>query len=344
MALCLVALACSEGVPSAQQDAASPEPDASAADGCFDFQPQAPGERVAGYCSRQIDADLDGEFEIRTFYQYEDELLVKVSSRDPDDPPQQTWEYDEDGNLLVHKGFDVDESLRWSETFTYDDAGNPLSWAQDLDGDGADDKSEAYAYDCFEPDQSEPYPGACTVDYDHNADGEIDGTTTRRWEDQNLIEEASSAAGSATPAVIRTFSYDDDGQLLTIDIDSNGDGQTDDRLGNDYDDDGLLVRDWYDNGADGSLDLSVEYSHDAEGHVVAHAHYQGDDLVNSVVLERDAMGNITRETSIEHDGNEEDIRVEVSSFDDDGNLVARAVDTGGNGRYDTCEHFTYECW
>jgi len=343
LAMWLIASACSEGVSAALEDSGAPEPDASVAAGCFDFEPDGPGERVAGFCSRRIDSDLDGEIDIETFYQYEDGLLVQISGRDPGDPPQQTWQYDDDGNLLVHQGFGSDEELRWSETYSYDSAGNALTWAQDLDGDGSDDKLEAYGYACFDADD-EKHPGACTIDYDHEADGEIDATTMRAWEDGLLMEETSLAAGSTAEPVMRTYRYDDDGQLLTIDIDSNGDGEADDRLGNDYDRDGNLVRDWYDSGADGTLDLKVEYAHDAEGHVVAHSHYRGEDLVHSVVLERDGDGNIVRETSIEHDGDDEDISVQVSRFDGDGNLLARAVDSSGDGRYDSCERFTYECW
>ena len=343
LAMCLIVFACSEGVSPPGQDAGSPEPDASASNGCFDVEIESPGERVAGFCSRGIDSDLDGELDVETFYRYEDGLLVQITERDPDNPPQQTWEYDDDGNLLVHKGYGEDEALRWREAYTYDGAGNPLSWAQDLDGDGADDKVETYAYDCFDAD-GEKHPGACTIEYDHDGDGEIDGTTTRAWDDGLLIEEVSLGASSTAEPITRTYRYDGDGQLLTIDIDSSGDGEPDDRLGNDYDEDGNLVRDWYDSGANGTLDLKVEYARDAEGHVVAHAHYRGDELVNSVVLERDADGNIVRETSIEHDGDDEDISVRVSRFDGDGNLVARAIDSTGDGRYDTCEQFTYECW
>jgi hypothetical protein len=343
LAMCWIALGCSEGVSPAFEDAGTPGPDGSVASGCFDFEIESLDERVPGFCSRGIDTDLDGELDIESFYQYEGGLLVSLSERDPDDPPQQTWEYDADGNLLVHQGFDDDEALRWSEAYSYDGAGNPLSWTQDLDGDGEGDRIETYAYACF--DVEERHPGPCTIEYDDDADGSIDGTTVREWDDDGLLlEEVSRAADTTAEPVTRTYRYDDDGQLLTIDIDSNGDGEADDRLGNDYDDDGSLIRDWYDSGANGSLDLKVEYARDAEGHVVAHSHYRGEDLVHSVVLERDRGGNIVRETYIDHDGDEEDISVQVSRFDDAGNLVARAVDASGDGRYDSCERYTYECW
>lgn len=312
---------------------------------CFDVEAQPLGEQVVGYCSKSTDTNLDGSFEIRTYYTYEGDRLASVSFGDPDAPPQETWTYDDLGNLLDYSAYEPDgETLRRHEIYAYDSVGNLLSFAEDSDGDGQRDRQETSSYDCFEVvEMPEKRPGPCLVVFDIDGDGEADGMTSFEWDDNGRLSHERSLELESGEVVERAYSYNEQGNLLAIDIDVDGDGIANSRLGSDYDHDGELTREWFDANADGNTEVSTEYERDEAGNITEEAYFRKDALTRQVTFERDPTSNTVRETSVNYES-EPQTRVVVSRFDDAGNIVAKAIDDGGNGRFDTCERYQYNCW
>lgn len=219
----------------------------------------------------------DQRFQInRETLQYDGDNLVRLnrerSDGEPfDDPDAQTevyresidYAYDDASNLIAQEvDFGADGSIDERQTYGYDDAGRRILYEEDNDADGVVDLRHRFAFDAqgnqtlFERDDNgdgvlerrttsvyDTDGNLLMTEWDDGADGISDGR--REWtydaagreltftRDEDLSDDSPDYASART--------YDDSGNELTFEIDSNGDGEIDERTVSTYEAGGGLL-------------------------------------------------------------------------------------------------------
>ena len=255
----------------------------------------------------------------------------------------ETYSYDADRNLLAYR-FELTSGINCymcrSNTYTYDNNRNLLTSRADSDGDGTDNRVKTYTYDAagnqlsFSEDfynngyvnittySYDPYGNVLTESYDGGSNGNFerlytftydangnrmtgsqdtngDGTaniiTTSTYDaDVNLLTKSQDANGDGTANIITTYTYDADGNRLTDSYDADGDGAANIITTYTYNGNGIMLSDSYDNSDDDSHNYTRTYLYDADSNMVSKTKYNDyDDILDyAYTLTYDAFGNM----------------------------------------------------
>lgn len=197
-------------------------------------------------------------------------------------------------------------------TYSYDANGNRLGYDLDEGGDDLVDRSYAYTYD---------------------ANG------------NRLTEEHRTGDGTLTRGV--TNVYGTTGNLLKMELDSEGDGVVDQRIT--YDAHGNMLVDEWDRDNDGVVERRFTYtnvySYDEDGHVLVVERY--DSAINPGTPGRrftrtyDAVGNLLIDESDNNADGVVDRRL-TYTYDQRGNVLTDVKDLDADGNVDARYTYTYD--
>lgn len=182
-----------------------------------------------------------------------------------------------------------------------------------------------------------------TADYDVNGDGSVQTQIRYTYDNPQgrTKEEYFNSAGANTANF--TYQYDANGNLTSLQKDTNADGPVDQVTTYTYDTDGLLLREILSTG--GQTVSSTQYTYAANGN-----------LTDKVEVGRDSGGNnFFRATTYQYDTNRNVVRQEVDvdqngtadsittyTYDEDGRVQAQAIDSNADGTEDSRNTFTYD--
>lgn len=172
-----------------------------------------------------------------------------------------------------------------------------------------------------------------TVSTDRNADGVIDDIVTTVYDDNgNVIRIILDSDGDRTPNSITTYTYDTENNLIQRSEDFDGNGSID-RLFNNYTYDAAGNRTSEPYG--GNSDGTIFRTYDAAGNLTSSSiDFQNDGILDSIYRQAyDADGNLTGTFS---DDNGDGIvdRSTVYTYDAAGNRISQASDINGDGIID----------
>ncbi|MDC1454061.1 hypothetical protein N8352_07185 [Porticoccaceae bacterium] len=157
---------------------------------------------------------------------------------------------------------------------------------------------------------SHSFKAEATDSADNDANGEANEISTFTYDaDGNLLTISYDANGFSS---ITTYTYDDNGNELTASNYSNGDGEADIIANSTYDDDG------------NRLTISVDFNSDGEPDQIITGTYDDDGNTLTRSVDFNGFSSITTYT-----------------YDDNGNRLTESYDYNGNGELDEISTFTY---
>lgn len=145
--------------------------------------------------SHELDNDGDGLVEERQTFDAEGRVLTDQGYHDGVLDSATTYEYDEDGNLVVERAMDGEATLLSLKQYAYGEGSRLTELTVDGDGDGIDDAVTRWGYD---------------------AEGHL-----------LIVEERRSADPDAPFVVTEDYTYDAEGRLIETTLDSDADGTPD---------------------------------------------------------------------------------------------------------------------
>ena len=155
-----------------------------------------------------------------------------------------------------------------------------------------------------------------TTSYDTNGDGIADSIYTYTYDSNgNRLTVSSDTNGDGTAESIYTYTHDSNGNLLTNSYDSNGDG-TANYIGTyTYDSNGNQLTSSYDTNGDGTAESIYTYTYDSNGN----------------------------QLTFSYDGNADGIADSISSYtyDSNGNQLTSSNDSNADGITDRITTYTY---
>lgn len=230
------------------------------------------------YRLSQVDVYTSGEARAATEFMSSYELtyddsnyLSSVTYYDEDGDVTQTFGYtfDENGNLtgIERSGYDA--------VYVYNEDNNPVSLTVDTDGDGETDDVTLYQYNAEgELVQYDEYeqPGdvldsstrlfyneegqISQVEYDSDADSVYEEVHSFTYSASGKLTEDSETENGINDE-LRTYFYDSEDRLSSIEEDSNYDSTADSVREFEYDENGLIVKITEDDNNDGNIDMEA---------------------------------------------------------------------------------------
>ena len=192
-----------------------------------------------------------------------------------------TYSYDADGKLSLEEidngidgivdgrvvyGYDPDGTLRftdsgygngaWRESYEYNDAGDRVS-IEFIWGEAGSHANALYTFD------HDALGNVVAEVQDWDSDGVADYRISWEYTGCNPLTETREPTSSDATQVL-TYSYDEHGNLVTVERDSGPDGDIDIRITFSHDADGNVVSEEYDSGANGTVDTRATYTYDAK--------------------------------------------------------------------------------
>ena len=142
---------------------------------------------------------------------------------------------------------------------------------------------------------------------------------------------------------IETYTLDESGDRIRIDVDTGADGNTDRVERYEVDAGGKRIRTDFDDDADGIIDRSEIYALDADGNRIrTDFDDDGDGIIDrSEIYTLDADGNRIR-IDFDDDGDGTIDRSEIYTLDADGNRIRTDFDDDGDGIIDRSEIYTLD--
>ncbi|KZZ36664.1 MULTISPECIES: hypothetical protein [unclassified Oleiphilus] len=150
---------------------------------------------------------------------------------------------------------------------------------------------------------------------DFNNDGTVDKTIHYSYDSQNRLTQTSDSASNT----VETISYDDDGNILSKEIDRPEDEL--DILQSYTYQDSLLSKLETDLGNDGTIDILAEYQYDTEGNVILYTVSRNSELASSVSYTY--SGNRLRSQSEDSDNDGEANSSISYNYDLNGNILSQ---------------------
>ena len=272
--------------------------------------------------------------------------------------------HDGDGNAVSSDtDEDNDGDIDSRGTFTWDAYGNPVLSEYDTDNDGDVDRRHAYTYDenGNRLSQESDYDGDDIVDYRMTSTYDAQNHLLSRVEDYgdslpverltlmydlagNLVLVNGTVDEDDTIVYRQAFSYSEDNELTSMEIDHGNDGYLDWRARYTYDSDGNLLY-WENLNNDGDVTRRVTHSHDGDGNLVMQATDEDADGAFEYVLTYtyDPAGNTLSAQGDLPDSDEFDFEVDIT-YDSAGNILSMEYDEGADGTVDYLRSLEYGCW
>jgi hypothetical protein len=287
--------------------------DAGAADAGGDDDAGDAGAAAQRPCSGEEDQGIDGIVDVswRYFHDANGRDLRHEGDEDEDGLAEQTIEYEwtDFGELAANRHRRGREIIV-SETRTYDDAENVVAWVMDGDGDGSA-PALTINYD-YQSDR------LAIEDRDNETDGEIDLRRTYAYDDEGQIRTVEDDVGPPLDGDVDVrffYAYDQGGQFTTVEWDSPVGGETEDIETYTYDSAGREVSYVLDRGKDGFAEQRTTRTYDSEGRLIE--------------LVWDLDGD---------DDDPERVLTELHTYEGD-----REVEVRSTGLYELLVTYSYEC-
>jgi hypothetical protein len=251
------------------------------------------------------------------------------------------YTYDADGNLdTVTVDEDADGLIDRIITYTWTADGQQSTIGYDLDADGVDDYTVEYYYDAAGNEiRAKLLMGTTTIeayDYTYDADG-------------NMLSYEVDSDGDGVVDSRATYTWDVNGNLVRTETDSDGNYLADEIITYTYDADDNLIEVQTDSDADGTVDTSAWYTYDSAGNLDRVAFDQDGDgfLVSSedYCLLYDWSPDGSEESRIDFDSDCDDVSDLVHlerTYDSDGNRLTSRWDKDFDGSLDEIYTYTYD--
>ncbi|MCB1700939.1 MAG: hypothetical protein H6985_06535 [Pseudomonadales bacterium] len=257
---------------------------------------------------------------------------------------QYQWRYDTAGNLLREEyRFQAEAIPYFCTAFEYDVNGSPTH------AKGCPEYSAAVQPRYYRKFEHDPQ-GLLDRDTWHDSDGnqctEYRYTYDSRGNQTARITQTNPACASWTQVnTVERWLYNEEGQIIQREYDSNGDGTVEDRNNWEFDSQGNLLRELVSHPEASPPivnSLVTSYEYDAQGRKVRHtAHiwspggllstqweYSGNTVVRSATYDDfDGFGGLQRT---------------FSSYDDSGNPIEYRTDIEGDGNWDSVSRLEYD--
>ncbi|MCF6235867.1 MAG: Ig-like domain-containing protein [Gammaproteobacteria bacterium] len=159
-----------------------------------------------------------------------------------------------------------------------------------------------------------------------------------------LLEKREDYDGDGTADVIRTYTYDANGNELTNSYDGDGNGTADTIFTSSYDAKGNRLTYSRDEDGDGTVDSTSALTYDANGNRLTESYdANGDGTAERIeTFTYDAKGNLlTYSRDEDGDGTAEKIETYTYTYDANGNALTASFDDGGSTA-DSITTFTYD--
>ena len=237
----------------------------------------------------------------------------------------QTWTYDDNNLIKEEIDYDLDGSIDWSRTTTYDDNGNRIKEEIDHDGDGINDHISLKEYFTEE--------GLTRIErYSYMS---IFPQNISIYEDSNLIQE-TSYNDDGTVIFTDTMTYDDSGHLILKEYNRDGDGSLELVESWSYDDNANLIQKTIDsdyfNGI-GNIDEINSWIYDSNNNLTQTIKQSGDGTVYWSETSAYAGNNLTLKNT-DDDGDGLPDKIERYAYDDNGNVIRYEEDRNGDATPD----------
>ena len=185
-------------------------------------------------------------------------------------------------------------------------------WEQlDSDLDGQADKSIRRTFD------AEGRPLVFTRDDD--GDGAVDYRETRQYDANGFAASFTKYLNGNTS--IENYSWDADGNQISRDLDSNGDGVPDGRFISHYNEFGVLTQIDVDNQANGSTEGYIYYLYNAQGQTIEESIDQDGDGQKDIISKYYYTNGLLSETAYDADGDGIADITELFEVDANGNMT-----------------------
>lgn len=242
--------------------------------------------------------------------------------------------YDNDGDGAADRGI----------ANIYDDQNREISSLEDDNGDGVPDYISTYDY--TEDNQ------IAVIYIDDNADGIYDSASYRYYPDSPSRK--YSGDSRYFPAERIEYDYDADGNIDAISYfkydkykhnteysESSGDGILNYRITREYDEMGRFKLMMEDYNGDGNIDSTIKHMRTTTTSEVQFD-YENDGVIDYLIfMTLDENGNeLSRKIDSSNDGNWD--RIETYTYDDAGHLLSHAFDAPADGTTDIMHTYTYD--
>jgi serralysin len=174
-----------------------------------------------------------------------------------------------------------------------------------------------------------------TLESDRDADGIIDYALTVEYDAQDRISQLIEGDG------IVSYLYDANENIISAEFDESDDGSVDSIISYTYDANDNLVSWGFDNDDDGITDDSCHsFEYNANGQVIRQEIDDNCDgsIEDFVLYSWTTEGNIERTEEHFDSGF---VRVEVYSYDSNGNLITQSTDYENDGLYDKVQSYVW---
>lgn len=280
------------------------------------------GEDFANHAGGQVlyveeDSNSDGRVDENSSYTYDASgNLLLVESENDSSQETRTYTYDPEGRLTYQESLLTESGrpepyYRYSTSYTYDEAG--LLVLMDTSVELIDVYTTYYAYE---------------MTYDGQGN----------LETQKLV--VSDETGAVTLEELSTYAYDSEGRQTLYEYDRDIDGTIDFTETWTYDAQGRLLNHVQtDAGDERGRDESMAYAYDKSGNLLTYVYRSGKIPLWKEVHEYDAGGNRTS-----HEERSDGVRIRkwVAEYDDEIGQVVQSMDWDANGMFDSRYVYTLD--
>ena len=306
------------------------------ADGISNYTEQKTYDAKDRVTSKQVDHDGDGNWDSAETSQWnaQDKLAFTTRDYDGDGTIDNTINrtYDARGNQIEYRSIS-NGVLSRVETKQFDTNDCELSYHVDSDGDGALDNYRTYTRDAN-----------CQVLTEHrydDADNLIYHTLITYDVNGNQLTHQSDSNGDGTWDSSSSAAYDANNNRILEESDNDADGNIDSRTTFLYDANSNQLSIIGDRNADGNAEYETYFTWSADGRVTSRRSLTDGLLDRAETHQYDAAGNqIRNEQDNNGDGNID--RIETWVFDAQNNTLRWERDTNADGTVDQITAFTYD--
>jgi YD repeat-containing protein len=240
--------------------------------------------------------------------------------------------------------------------YQYDTQGNVSSIVTDTNSDGQTDNSLSFSYD--EQGQLIGIENSANqsieaLHYDDNdnlvsrsrssSDGSLDSEETFSYQDKKLERFELNNNVNSTESITTEFSYNEQGNLGSYTIDSNGDDIVDNAASLTYSRN-KVIKYSEDHNNDGEANIAISYSYDTKGNRVTQNIQTNDNTDTPYTSSRFSYDDNNNPTRYELDKNldGEPEYIEVYKYNSDNNRTLYKIDNNADGIWDFMAQYDYD--